>query len=191
MMMSPVSGFAELAAATHYSFLDGASSPAEMVAAALALGHAGIGIADTNTVAGVVRAQVAVRDLAAAASEAGTELPPFKLAVGARLVFADGTPDVIAYPAHRHGWGRLTRLLTTGNRRAEKGACILHLADLIDHADGLLLICMPPEPGQQPRLAELARACPGRLWQGAVMWGLGSDRRWPASPLRSACRCWR
>jgi error-prone DNA polymerase len=176
-MMPPVAGFAELAAATHYSFLDGASSAAEMVAAALALGHAGIGIADTNTVAGVVRAQVAVRDLAEAAHEAGTEMPPFKLAVGARLVFADGTPDVIAYPAHRHGWGRLTRLLTTGNRRADKGACILHLADLINHADGLLLITLPPEPGQQPRLAELARACPGRLWQGAMMWGLGSDRR--------------
>ncbi|MFZ4382529.1 MAG: PHP domain-containing protein, partial [Sandarakinorhabdus sp.] len=93
-MMPPVSGFAELAAATHYSFLDGASSPAEMVGAALAIGHAGIGIADTNTVAGVVRAQVALRDLAEAAQEAGTDLPPFKLAVGARLVFADGTPDV-------------------------------------------------------------------------------------------------
>ncbi|WP_439545932.1 error-prone DNA polymerase [Sandarakinorhabdus sp.] len=176
-MMPPVAGFAELAAATHYSFLDGASSPAEMVAAAVALGHAGIGIADTNSVAGVVRAHVAVRDLAEAAQEAGTELPPFKLAVGARLVFADGTPDVIAYPAHRRGWGQLTRLLTTGNRRAEKGGCILHLADLIEHADGLLLIAMPPQPGQQARLAELARACPGRLWQGAVMWGLGADRR--------------
>ena len=54
-MMPPVSGFAELAAATHFSFLDGASSPADMVGTALALGHAGIGIADTNTVAGVVR----------------------------------------------------------------------------------------------------------------------------------------
>mgnify|MGYP000325940145 CR=1 FL=1 len=112
-----------------------------------------------------------------AAKEAGTELPPFKLAVGARLVFADGTPDVIAYPAHRHGWGRLTRLLTTGNRRAEKGACILHLSDLIAHADGLLLIALPPGHGQQGRLAELARAYPDRLWQGAMLHHGGSDRR--------------
>ena len=29
----------------------------------------------------------------------------FRLIVGARLVFADATPDIIAYPATRHGWG--------------------------------------------------------------------------------------
>ena len=174
--MTP-SGFAELAAATHYSFLDGASSAADMVAAAVALGHCGIGIADRNTVAGVVRAHVAVRETAEAARQAGTEPPPFKLAVGARLVFADGSPDVIAYPATRTGWGRLTRLLTTGNRRAEKGSCILNLSDLIDHADGLLLIHMPPTGRQRSRLAELAHACPNRVWQGAMMWGSGSDRR--------------
>ena len=51
--------YAELAAATNYSFLRGASSPAAMVARALELGMAGIGIADRNTVAGVVRAHVA------------------------------------------------------------------------------------------------------------------------------------
>ncbi len=176
-MMATPSGFAELDAATHFSFLEGASSPAAMVETALALGHCGIGIADKNTVAGVVRAYVAVRELAEAAKEAGTELPPFKLAVGARLLFADGTPDVIAYPAHRHGWGRLTRLLTTGNRRAEKGDCILHLSDLIEHADGLLLIALPPTGAQHGRLAELARACPDRLWQGAMLHHGGSDRR--------------
>ena len=176
-MMALPEGFAELAAATHFSFLDGASSPAAMVAAAQALGHAGIGIADRNTVAGVVRAHVAVRELVDAAKEAGQEPPPFKLAVGARLVFADHTPDVIAFPAHRRGWGQLTRLLTLGNRRAEKGSCILHLPDLLDHQDGLLLIALPPGPGQQGRLAELARACPNRLWQGAMMWGRGDDRR--------------
>ncbi|WP_156257026.1 error-prone DNA polymerase, partial [Sandarakinorhabdus oryzae] len=176
-MMAPPSGFAELAAATHFSFLEGASSPAAMVETALALGHCGIGIADRNTVAGVVRAHVAVRDLAEAAKEAGTELPPFKLAVGARLVFADGTPDVIAYPAHRNGWGQLTRLLTTGNRRAEKGDCILHLSDLIDHSNGLLLIALPPVAGQHSRLPELAHSCPGRLWQGAALHHGGADRR--------------
>ena len=41
-------GFAELIAATNYSFLRGASHPAEMVARALELGMTGIGIADRN-----------------------------------------------------------------------------------------------------------------------------------------------
>jgi error-prone DNA polymerase len=62
----------------------------------------------------------------------------FKLAVGARLAFIDGTPDIIAYPETREGWGRLCRLLTKGNFRAragkarpEKGECLLNLDDLL------------------------------------------------------------
>jgi len=46
--------YAEPVAATNYSFLRGASHPAEMVTRAAALGMNGIGIADRNTVAGVV-----------------------------------------------------------------------------------------------------------------------------------------
>ena len=61
-----------------------------------------------------------------AAREAG-----LKLAVGARLVFADGTPDILAYPQDRAAWGRLTRLLSLGKLRAEKGDCILGLDDLL------------------------------------------------------------
>ncbi|WP_164125883.1 hypothetical protein, partial [Stenotrophomonas maltophilia] len=72
-----------------------------------------------NTVAGVVRAYAALNAVKEAAGEAA--LAGFKLAVGARLVFADGSPDIIAYPADRDGWGRLCRLLTLGNRKAKKG----------------------------------------------------------------------
>jgi error-prone DNA polymerase len=163
--------YAELAAATSFSFLRGASQPKEMVKMAVALGMSGIGIADRNTVAGVVRAHVALGDL-------HTEnLVPegFRLVVGARLVFADGTPDIIAYPATRHGWGRLTRLLTVGNKRAQKGDCILHLSDLLDHLDELLLIVMPPAATEL--LARLKEAAPGRVWLGAVMERAGRDKR--------------
>src|SRR4029077_13454195 len=93
---------------------------------------AGLGIADRNSVAGVVRAHTK-------AKEAGV-----RIAVGARLVFADGTPDILAYPKDRAAWGRLTRLLSLGKRRAEKGDCILGLPDLLDYAEGLNLIVMPP-----------------------------------------------
>jgi error-prone DNA polymerase len=174
-----MTGFAELAAATHFSFLRGASSPADMVRTAIALGHSGIGIADRNTVAGVVQAHVALREAveeSAALWALGqkTAVPPrFKLAVGARLVFADGTPDIIAYPANRRGWGHLCRLLTLGNRRAQKGDCILHLADLLDHQDQLLLL-VAGEPGP---LAVLAEAAPGRVWLAAAMPRAGADRR--------------
>jgi error-prone DNA polymerase len=135
--------FAEMVAATNYSFLRGASPSTDMVGAALATGLKGIGIADRNTVAGVVRAWVAIKEAREELAGKGEPDIDFKLAVGARLVFADGTPDIVAYPATRHGWGRLTRLLTIGNRRAIKGDCILRFADLLDHLDDLLLIMMP------------------------------------------------
>jgi error-prone DNA polymerase len=163
--------FAELVAATNYSFLRGASHPAEMVHRAFALGMAGIGIADRNSVAGVVRAHMAWSELGRGQGGAGGG---FRLAVGARLVFADGTPDIIAYPATRHGWGRLTRLLTLGNRRTEKGNCILHLADLLDHTDDLLLIAMS---GDAALLHRLSQACPGAVWLAATMQRTGADAR--------------
>ena len=165
--MTSAPPFAELVSATNYSFLRGASHPAEMVARAYALGMAGIGIADRNTVAGVVRAHVAWKELGGLASG-------FRLVVGARLVFADGTPDIVAYPATRHGWGRLTRLLTVGNRRAKKGDCTLHLADLLDHADGLLLIATGRDRGVIERLAQ---ARTGAVWLTATMHRSGTDAR--------------
>jgi error-prone DNA polymerase len=139
--------FVELAAASHYSFLRGASSAEDMVATAIALGHPGIGIADRNTVAGVVRAWKALREVREDLKEEGLPDIDFKLVTGARLVFCDGTPDIIAYPVNRHGWGRLTRLLTVGNRRALKGDCILRIEDLLAYCDDLLLIVMPSSDG--------------------------------------------
>ncbi len=168
-----MTGYAELAAATNFSFLRGASHPHEMVATALALGHRGIGIADVNTVAGVVRAHVALREAVEQAAEPALD---FKLVVGARLVFADATPDIVAYPATRRGWGRLTRLLTTGNRRAGKGDCTLHAADLVEFVDDLLLIVLPGTVDAD-LLATLRRVAPGRVWLGATMLRAGADRR--------------
>jgi error-prone DNA polymerase len=200
-----VSGFAELVAASHFSFLRGASHPADLIARAIELGLSGIGIADRNTVAGVVRAQLALRHARTAAQEAGLPPPVLKFVPGARLVFVDGTPDIVAYPANRRGWGRLTRLLTTGNLRAQKGDCILRLEDLIAFHDDLFLIVLPgssavaqrahrdpvahdsdaPVPplalvqpaGLQPLLTRLSRIAPGRVWLGASMERRGDDAR--------------
>ena len=175
--------YAELAAATNFSFLRGAAHPAEMVDTAITLGLSDIGIADRNTVAGVVRAHVAWKE----ALQDGRAPPGFRLVVGSRLVFADDTPDIFAYPATRLGWGRLTRLLTVGNRRAEKGGCILHLSDLLDHLDDLLLIATCPAT---PALLEQLRdAAPGRVWLGMTMGRTGRDARLLASAQALAERC--
>ncbi|MGH6693769.1 error-prone DNA polymerase [Sphingopyxis sp.] len=169
-------GFAELVTATNYSFLRGASHPHEMVAEAINLGMTGIGIADRNSVAGVVRALTGLRKLREDAAEEGIELPPLKLVVGARLVFDDGTPDIIAYPTTRHGWGRLTRMLTIGNRRTTKGDCVMKLQNLLIHCEDMALIAMATEK-DEPILHRLAEVAPGSLWLGATMPRGGSDRR--------------
>ena len=106
--------YAELATTTNFSFLRGASHPEELVARAAALGLAGIGIADRNTLAGVVRAHVYARENREA-------LGAFRVVTGTRLAFVDGAPDVIVYPQDRAAYGRLSRLLSQGNLRAPKG----------------------------------------------------------------------
>src|SRR5271169_4929131 len=124
--------YLEFAVASNFSFLRGASHPEELMARAAQLGLAGLGLCDRNSVAGVVRAHLAKREQNLA----------LKYHPGARLVFADGTPDILTYPRDRPGWGRLCRLLTRGNLRAKKGDCIVHLGDLLEHIEGLELVVM-------------------------------------------------
>ena len=132
--MTPIAdAYAELAATSNYSFLRGASHPHEMVDQAKDLGLAAVGIADRNSLAGVVRAHVAAKAVG------------LRLLVGARLVTAGGF-QVIAYPRDIAAYGRLVRLLTQGNRRAAKGDCHISRADILAHAAGQIFIIMPPRP---------------------------------------------
>jgi error-prone DNA polymerase len=142
--------FAELATMTNFSFLRGASHPEEMVARAAELGLAGIGIADRNSLAGVVRAHTFARDNVEAM--AGTRVVP-----SARLVFIDGSPDVLVYPKDRAAYGRLCRILTEGNSRAPKGECWLILKDLLDRGDGLQIVALPPSPKDVGKNASLSQ----------------------------------
>ena len=143
-------GFAELGVTTNFSFLRGASHPEELVAQAITLGLDAIGIADRNSLAGVVRAHLFLRHNKEAAG--GLRVLP-----GVRLVFCDGTPDILAYPCDRAAWGRLCRLLTVGNVRAQKGTCRLLSADLLAWREGLQLVALPAstfEPDVEARLAD-------------------------------------
>ena len=90
-MCPPPAGpaYAELLAASNFSFLRGASHPEELAAAASLLGLAGFAVADRNTLAGVVRGHLA-------AKQTGV-----RYAVGCRLAFRDGTPDVAVWPRDR------------------------------------------------------------------------------------------
>jgi error-prone DNA polymerase len=147
--------YAELQVTTNYSFLRGASHPGELVTTAKALGLAAIGVADRNTLAGVVRAWAKGREIGQ------------RVLAGARLDFADRTPSVLCYPTDRAAWGRLTRLLTVGQRRAVKGECHLTGDDLLDHGEGQLVLVVPParpDEAFETELGRLGEAFAGRVW---------------------------
>ena len=125
-----MANYAELQVTTNFTFLRGASHPEEIVAEADALGLTAVAVTDRNSLAGVVRAH-------GAAKEVG-----IRLIVGARLDLTDA-PSLLCFPTERAAYGRLSRLLTIGKRRAPKGACHIALADVLEHADGQIIIALP------------------------------------------------
>src|SRR5436305_1046080 len=104
--------YAELHCKTNFSFLEGASHPDELVVRAKELGYAALAVTDRESLAGVVRAHTA-------AKEAG-----LKLIIGAEVHPVDAPPAVL-WATDRKAYGRLSRLLTIGRRRAEKGKCVI------------------------------------------------------------------
>src|SRR5258708_38226573 len=104
--------YAELQVPTNFSFLRGAARPDELVVTAAALGHQAIAITDRNSLAGIVRAHHAAKEVG------------IRLVVGCRLDLRAGT-SLLTFPEDPTAYGRLTRLLTLGKRRAPKVECHL------------------------------------------------------------------
>jgi len=165
--------YAEIGITTNFSFLRGGSQPQEYVHQASELLLPVIGIADRNTLAGVVRAY---KEL---------ENPDVKhkprLLIGARLVFVDGTPDILVYPRDRDAYGRLCQLLSRGKLRAEKGGCLLRFDDLLDFAEGQLLILSLPHRFESvvalKVLDRLKRSQSDGVWLAASLLYHGDDTR--------------
>lgn len=173
-------GYAELGVTTNFSFLRGASHPGDMVCEAHNLGLDAIGIADRNTFSGIVRAHVAAKD----------SRHPMRFLVGVRLVTMDGW-ETLCYPTDRAAYGRLCRLLSTGNRRALKGECHIDLAEIVAAAEGQIFIAMPEGDwrGFTAFLRTLAKAAPGRTYLGARHDHRGHDRRRLGELAELARRC--
>jgi error-prone DNA polymerase len=164
--------FAELDCRTHYSFLEGASRPGELVMQAKMLGLQALGVADRNSLAGIVRAW-----------EEG-EKQRLPVLTGARLQFTDGT-ELIVYPRDRAAYGRLCRLLSIGKAEIDKdtaaipkaaerkvkpigkGECKLAFAQAAALGEGLVaLVPAPPAPDAafEERLRRWREAWPDRLY---------------------------
>jgi error-prone DNA polymerase len=165
---NPRAGYVELGVTTPFSFLRGASEASELVGTAHALGYDALGVADLNTMAGVVRIHAEAKK---------ANLRPV---IGCRLRLTTGE-EFLAYPRDRAAYGRLCALLTKGKRHDAdgqwqmKGVCDISLADLAAHADGVQLIVIPDERLQR-RLGDLVRRLP-TLGHIAVSYLYRSDNR--------------
>jgi error-prone DNA polymerase len=229
--------YAELVAASNFSFLRGASKPEELAVAAHALGYNALAICDRNTVAGVVRAhkpskqhglkyipgcRLILQDGQGDRADAPPPQRPIGITSGPRtlsvvaqthepgpnsLLARKGIaeirvgPDLVhrstritksagmepqpleiaCLPTNRDAWGRLCRLLTCGNRRAPKAQCYLWLDDLVRHAEGQILILLPPREMPSQSFAEtawdLASRFPSHVYIGAALAFDGQDAR--------------
>jgi error-prone DNA polymerase len=130
--------------------------------------------------AGMVRAHMA-------AKAAG-----LRLVVGCRLDPEDG-PPLLCWPRGRDAYGRLCRLLTIGQLRAEKGKCELTLDDVYEHAAGLIFAVVPPEGGPdaafEARLGEVADGLGAAPYLIANHLYRGDDRARLARLAQTARRC--
>jgi len=164
--------YAELQATTNFLFLRGASHAQELMLTGQALGLSAVGVTDRNSLAGVVRAWTAAKDL------------QIRALTGCRLDFMDGTPSLLCYPSDREAFARLTRLLTVGQRRAEKGECHLSWKDFLEHAHGQLALVVPPAKLDETFQADLDRMAGelrGRVW-------LAASRAYAAQDLKHLSR---
>jgi error-prone DNA polymerase len=171
-------GYAEIGITTNFSFLRGGSDPRAYVRQASDLRIPVIGIADHNTLAGVVRAYKELEN------PENKHRP--KLLIGTRLVFIDGTPDILVYPRDRAAYGLLCQLLTRGKRgddadKIAKGECHLGLEDLLEFAAGqLLVLTLPHRFDAAKTLDVLNRLKASRadgVWLAASLIYRGDDKR--------------
>ncbi|MFV0475951.1 MAG: error-prone DNA polymerase, partial [Pikeienuella sp.] len=170
-----MTGYAELCATSNFTFLTGASHPEELMKRAAELGLSAIAVTDRNSLAGVVRAHVALKEM----KRQGVAALP-KLIIGARLALRDCPVEWVALPTDRAAYHRLSRLLTLGKRRAGKGECHLTLGDLLTGAEGMILIALPSGDiaATLGPVRRIGRRYPGHVFLGAAPRYDGSDQDW-------------
>jgi len=187
--------YAELHCASNFSFLTGASHPEELIERALKLGYRALALTDACSLAGVVRAHMALKRWRAEHPHAAR----FDLILGTELTLsaADGTPwaKLVVLACNRDGYGNLSELISWLRMRGDggtrhyrlspdelraPGGAQAHLAGL---PDCLLLLVPSAEASFAHTLAcarWLAELAAGRAWLALELWQRGDDARWLA-----------
>lgn len=178
---APPVAYAELRCKTNFSFLEGASHPDELVERAAELQYTHLAITDRNSLAGVVRAHAAAKQLG------------LQLLIGAEITPSDAL-HVVLLATNRAAYGRLSRLITTGRRRAKKGECELRLDDIAAHQAGLLALVVLVERDDRGQHTAPLREHLSSLHRYAEIFGdrcyaLASLHRGPDDAARLADFC--
>jgi error-prone DNA polymerase len=163
--------YAELQVSSNFSFLRAASHPQELMNAANEYGLKAIALTDRNTLSGIVLAHSTLQKMKERHA---------RFIVGCRLDFTNGE-SLLCYPTNRKAYGRLTKLLTLGRRRAPKGECFLELDDVVDYAEGQHFILPFPQVLTESARTHIQRCAD--LFRGNLHLALthtcrGDDKRW-------------
>ncbi|MYN12067.1 DNA polymerase III subunit alpha [Pusillimonas sp. TS35] len=185
MHTTALSGYAELDCLSNFSFLRGASCPAQLVEQAARLGYQALALCDECSLAGVVRAY----------TEA--EQQGIKLIVGSRFEL-DGM-HVIILACNTNGYGDLSELITLARRRSGKGCYTLGLHDIAEPPAGYAHLRQLPDclailrpahdiapPLLDEQLARLKSVFPARLWLGLALHHGHADARHQATLEKAA-----
>ncbi|KZN65787.1 hypothetical protein N473_12255 [Pseudoalteromonas luteoviolacea CPMOR-1] len=146
--------YAELFCQSNFSFLEGASSPEELVKQAHFLGYSALAITDECSLAGVVRAHTLIKN---------TELD-LKLIVGSVLCFE--SLKVVLLCPNKAAYSELCRVISNARRRANKGAYQLEKWDLLSLKHCFILWLPQGEQEDAQWGAWLKRYHPNRSWIG-------------------------
>ena len=166
--------YAALTCRSHFSFLEGASHPAELIERAARWGIEAIGLTDRDGLYGVVRAWDAAKD------------HHVRLIYGADVSVDDGS-RITLLAMNRDGYGRLSQLITQGRMRCTKGQSKVSWDEVCASSEGLIALWgghdgALAQPALHPRLGgRLREAFGDRLY--AMIW----RHLWPpvdASPER-------
>src|SRR5712691_9343609 len=168
-MFSPLPAYAELHCLSNFTFLRGASHPEELVKRAAGLGYSALAVTDECSLAGVVRAHVAAKDVG------------LFLVIGSEIRLQDG-PRLVLLATDREGYGNLSELITRGRRRTKKGSYSLDWSDLDSGLPGCLALLTFPHPcplqkGEGEKHARsVAERFPDRAWIAAELLQGPDDR---------------
>ncbi|MFG6442801.1 error-prone DNA polymerase [Roseateles sp. LKC17W] len=194
--------YAELHCLTAFSFLRGASEPAELVERAVTQGYEALAITDECSLAGVVRAHKQLREMREAAhhalketaNEAGEpvdtiEQPQLmKLLIGSEFLVRDdtGTPrfKLVLIAQNLNGYGNLSQFITRLRRASPvKGEYTLYFRQLAPEklADCLALLVLPREASDAELMTPahwVLRHFAGRAWLAVELLREASDALW-------------